>query len=234
MSEDRVGLLDGPPALEVAEHLSLLGDALRHELRVERLCELLKRSPAQAARSRRSAVPVSPLSGPCRFLCSLELAYRAERSSDEGKATQDRSTGGPATHRGRSKRSSDGPKSVQIRVRGSRDRPSPQPAGSVRKRQIRSGLHVVWTKSGPKLPTHHCDLDLQVGCRERVKPHCIVDSSTARLTLTTRAAGGSLTGMSSRVRSIGTHLRSPVASPVVTSEASGSGASTSPCVREAS
>ena len=49
-----------------------------------------------------------------------------------------------------------------VRVSGYCDRSSPQPAGSVRKQQIRSGLHAVWTKSGPKLPTHHCDLGLVV------------------------------------------------------------------------
>ncbi len=73
-------------------------------------------------------------------------------------------------------RSSGAHMEVQAVQRWSRIGPNPRarllrsavsPAGgSVRKQQIRSGLHAVWTKSGPKLPTHHCDLGFQVGCPE--------------------------------------------------------------------
>ena len=70
-----------------------------------------------------------------------------KRTPDEGKATQDRCTGGPAAHTWRSKRSSNGPESVQIRVRGCCDRPFPPPAA----RSGNSRFDQVCTPFGPNL-----------------------------------------------------------------------------------
>lgn len=88
----------------------------------------------------------------------LELALPAMRTADGEKATRGWSTGSPAQVQNRSKRSSAGPEEVQTDARGARDRSRRRPGGAVRNGQVWSGVHAVWTNSGPELPSDHCDL----------------------------------------------------------------------------
>ena len=113
-------------------------------------------------------------SRPCRFLCSLELALPAKRTSDGGRLpgrgpreVKRRSTRGPEKVQKVQRRSRIGPKSARGRRQG-------RSVGPVRIGQVCSGLHAVWTKSGPKLPSDHCVLFFfwiasEHGCRAAVR-----------------------------------------------------------------
>jgi hypothetical protein len=106
-------------------------------------------------------VPVSRMSDPCRFLCSLGVAIPTKRTNYAGKATHGWSRVGPATRQNRSKWSSAGPELVQTgrRTTPPSRRERHEVGGDVEanlgKSACKCQLCGVWCKFGPKLPTHH-------------------------------------------------------------------------------